>query len=435
MLKRRKAIYVVLAILICIALFFAVFQIIRKNTANKQLVSRHSTAIMKIAIDDLIIDIVKNGISNSTYYKNRQSSTTMFDADWSSALYVPASMYFFTVDDTYQTLYSYQKIKNEKILIETISDALGLDSTAFDRNGKQWSGRSIDGKIHFVADEEHVLIRLNYTPVDDASDMQEIWRNRADNMQPVTALEGIKDVDMKGDVVYTNLNTKDTYVVNFENGLVHASAKIYSSLIQANNNNKVHKMNSDAILNAYLNVDIVPVVSQYSSFIDRYPVLKDVLNHCSAGYAAILWKKGDVIQRDTIITYDYDDNFEMVEKESLQEVEVPNWIIMLKGGKDLYSKLPDKMVYKFEKKIDNDYVILSTSNIISSPLNTEPSAYFFELYYNYDPVVNRYLMQIPSLGKVKSATLKGKNIANKYTLFEGDIRLTNEHIHPLSQLF
>ena len=99
MLKHRKALYAGIAVVIGIALFFVVFQIIRKNTAKKQWVSGQSTSILKISVNDLMVDIVSNAIGNSTYYSNRESSSSMFESDWSAALYVPSSMYLFSIDE------------------------------------------------------------------------------------------------------------------------------------------------------------------------------------------------------------------------------------------------------------------------------------------------------------------------------------------------
>lgn len=435
MLKHRKALYAGIAVVIGIALFFVVFQIIRKNTAKKQWVSGQSTSILKISVDDLMVDIVSNAIGNSTYYSNRESSSSMFESDWSAALYVPSSMYLFSIDERCETLYSYQKVKDDNVLMEAISNSLDLDSSAYERNGNQWSGSSKDGKIHFIGDGNHILIQLNYSSSENVVQLKEMWKDRAEIMKPVATLDAINSLDLKGDIVYANVATKDTYVLDFENGMIHAKAKIYSELVQANDHNKVLKMNPDAVLSAFINADISSIRNKYSSFVDSYPVIKNILNHCSAGYADILWKKEDVIQRDTIISYDYDDNFDMVEKEIEQEVEVPNWEIAIKGGTDLYVSLPDKMFYSFEKKIDNGYVILSTSDVNSNRTMLDSSVNFFELYYNYDVAVNRYLMYWPTLKKVKSITVKGRNVDHEYALIEGEVRLTNEHIHPLSQLF
>src|SRR5690606_6431867 len=65
-------------------------------------------------------------------------------------------------------------------------------------------------------------------------------------------------------------------------------------------------------------------------------------------------------QQDTIITYDYDADFNSVEKKEIQEIHVPVIENVWKGDTQLAAALPEKLLYRFYKDVQDSLIILST---------------------------------------------------------------------------
>lgn len=442
----KRFILVILIVLVCVAVGFTLFWQIRKHNANKQLVHKNSTSILKVSVDDIVFDVLLSEINNSSFFDKDSISKDGEKKKWDIGLSIPASMYFFSIDNDFRSLYTYQEIKDEELFLKTITEAFYLDSSDIERDNDRWRISSHSGKVKFVGDSKNVLISLSYSSsmlnmylknlsLNDWDVMQDMWKNRSTAFDQVKNIDSLKNVNFDDDLVYLNLKSKDRFSLDFGNGFVKGSANLHSILLKPRQDNKVRKMDEGTIISAYLNLNISPLLVTFKPFFDKAPEAKDFLVKSFGGYADVQWKKGEVTQQDTIVTYDYDDNFEPVEKELVRDEQVPNLTFTFKGSKDLYNLIPNKIFYKVNKNVDNGYLVLSTDVENKSSLDLETSPYFMNFQYHYDESIQKYVSKDRNLEKIKSVSVVGKVSEDGGTLFEGEVKLVDEHLHPIVSLF
>jgi len=432
----KKILLVLVGLIAIVAIGLAVYLQVRKYNAKHELIHAKSTAVIKVSIDDIIFDVLKNELVNTDFFKKKTpSDTSKKKQDLDIGLVVPAFMYFFCTEENYTDLYTYQRLDDQDKFIGLLLDQLGLDSTAVQREQDYWSISAKSEKLNIIGNSTNVLIGISTTSYGKMDALKQMWDGRADNMQKVESVGLLQADDNSANIVLINLLNKDSFALTFENGLIKSTAKIYSHTVQANTSNLVRKMADDDILSAYLNLDIGPLLSKYSIFLNNNAALKDVLSNSFAGYADIQWKKAEVIQQDTVITYDYDENFEQVEKKELREESVPLLVATFKGTSALHDFFPDKMFYKVSKSEQNGYVVLSTSAEMIQPIELVQSSNFMELNYRFDDAISSYVSRVPKMDKIKSIQVVGKAVDKELTQFEVVIQMFDRDLHPITQLF
>lgn len=422
-------------LIVIVAIGLAVYLQVRKYKAKSELIHVKSTAVVKVAIDDIIIDVLKSELRNTDFFKEKSpTDSSKKKQDLDIGMLVPSSMYFFCIEENYTDLYTYQRLDDAQKFIAVLVDQLGLDSTAVLRESDYWAISAKGDKLNIIGDDKNVLFAVSSSSYGKMDALKTMWEDRNRNMQKVESV-ALLQTNTNANIEFINLLNKDNFALSFDNGMIKTTANIYSHPVQANVSNMVRKMSDDDILSAYVNLDVRPLLHKYSFFLDRNPNLKDVLSNSFAGYADIQWKKGEVIQQDTVITYDYDENFEQIEKKELRDEQVPFLVATFKGTTALQDFFPDKMFYKVAKSEQNGYVVLTTSSEKLQPIELVQSPNFMELNYRFDDAISSYVSRIPKVDKIKAIQIVGKTIDKELSQFEIVIQMLDPDSHPISQLF
>lgn len=156
---------------------------------------------------------------------------------------------------------------------------------------------------------------------------------------------------------------------------------------------------------------------------------------------------GRTMQKDTVIVYDYDDNFEKVAQKSVQEKGVPQIYLNLGGSKDdflnylrrIESLTPENILkpvplYKLQVTESANGVVFSTNH--DSTVKTQKrSSYFFQLQVNFEK-----LQKDLNSAKTKKLfslvrDLKIHAWQENNILLEGELRGKENNINILSQVF
>lgn len=427
----KRFLITIVVLLLCIGIGLAIFLQVRKHEAEKQLVHKHSTSVVKVAVDDIIINVLWSEIKNGNSLKTDSIRKEKEDKSWDLGLKIPASLYFFSVNNDFKKIYTYQNLKDKKVFQQTILEFFKLDSTDLHLNDNYWWIGSSDNKMKCIGDDTNVLFSMNLSSGDYFGELEEMWTQRANLFEVPAKIDELKGISFNEDIVYAILKTKDNFSIDFEDGLIKTKANVNTKVFQANKDKKVRKMSKDDIFNAYINIDMRSILNTFKSFFDKQSLAKDLLIDSFTGYADVQLKKGDVLQQDTIITYEYTDDFETIERESIQEQKVPNLIFTIKGGEDLNNVIPNKIYYKGFKKYENGYVILSTSEANSSSIELINSEYFLNIQYQYDESFSKYYSSYPKLNEIESISVTGKSTDDSRSIFEGELRLKEKNLHPI----
>lgn len=435
MRKVKKIVLILVGLIACIAIGLFIFLQIRVQQAKSQRIHQHSTALVRVAVDDIAIALIKNALTNTEFYKDQSTQDTTGRDALDIGLYIPAYLYFFSIDNRNTDLYSYQRVKDQDKLIAFFLRTLKLDSTAVLRSNDSWFISAHKGKVNIIGDAKNVLLELSVNPEDKAEAIKKIWYDRATVLQQVDELKSINAIPSTGDIVYYNLSNENQLTLDFDNGKIFASAIINSDLWKPTKDLKVRKMDQDDILTFYCNANLGPLIIQHKDLLIKNNIPPDSLVKYYGGYIDMQWKKGSVLQTDTIIAYDYNDNFEMIAKKETREERVPNLVFTVKGSPHMAAYLPEKMFYKFTKHVVHDYLTLSTATDTVIAGTFLPSDDFMMLTYNYDAEVGDFLGWIPQLDKIQRFILKGTSSTISKAHFQGEIDMHNPSLHPLAQLF
>lgn len=430
----KRIVLIILGLIACFAISLFIFLQIRKYKAQSQLIHHQSTAILKVAIDDIFVDIVKNAIVNPGYYTSdtTQGTSARMGFDW--GFYIPAEMYFFSVNQDDANLYSYQRVKDENKLIAFLLQKLKLDTSAVNRESDDWVISAYSGKVNIIGNGENMLLGISAKSEGSIEKINKIWQERATNMIQVSNLDADDRDSLSGDLAYLNLANRNRFNIDFQNGIMNTTASLHTELWKQNKVNKVRKLGVEDILSFYCNANLRPLIEQNKSLLTSNNIPVDSLVKYYGGYVDLQWKKGDIMQSDTIIAYDYNDDFEMVEKKEVRQEQVPNLIFTVKGSPHMASYLPEKMFYKFTKNVQNGYLTLRTSTITPPESTFEFSDYFMVLHYTYDESMLKYLGWIPNVDKIQEIIWKGTFKGESTSTFEGDIKMLNPKLHPIVQL-
>lgn len=426
---KRIALSLLLIIIVAIVFVFVYMQV-RRYESKSQLVHRESAALLKIALDDIMYDILYDKLLDMSFFGSDTSSSTNKLKDLQVGIDLPANLYFFSMDESSSSIYSYQELKDEKVFINTILKTFKADSTDIHREGNIWSFQNENGKFKLIGDAKNVLISLSYATVDNNSKLRQLWNGRFKNMQEVRSIHLLDNVKLNNNIDYVSFKHLDRFCINFHKGKVVGQVKLLSVQLQ-HRNTEVRKMDEAQILSAYCNVDPKQLLEFFkSSYIS--PSIKTFLAEDFSGYADIQWKKGTVIQQDSIITYEYDDNFEATEVKALHDVEVPDLTVTFK---EYEHELLKDMFFKFHKTNQGEYAEWRTSEAQAPPMEMVKSKNFLEIKYIQDTTILHLLDRIPKLKLLKSCNVIGSSENPKHATISVNLNLTNEKKHPLEVLF
>ncbi len=164
--------------------------------------------------------------------------------------------------------------------------------------------------------------------------------------------------DSKSDISYASVQA-DFLEADFKNGLVEIKGKIYSELFKSDTYAEQSK-NSIGFIAAKINKEHII----FKSFLSKRNKTKfDGFTKLSLDSIVSKWNgsiafnlKAVDQKIDTIITYEYDDDFNKIEKKSVQELNIPDVTITLGSQVGLYTYFHDNKAVKI---IANDTLFTS----------------------------------------------------------------------------
>ena len=160
-----------------------------------------------------------------------------------------------------------------------------------------------------------------------------------------------------------------------------------------------------------------------------------------------VWVKGTTIQSDTIITYEYDDNFEKVETKSLQEKKVPIVSMSIGSNKKInnfleqqgalengiLTAIPYYTFYAQEDSLNSIFSTIKQNRILES----KTGSYFFNLAIDFENLQKD--LAIPKGEKVtailKSLRINARQDAENEVVIKGKLLGKTKDINIISQLF
>ena len=430
----KKIVFIVVGLIAVIAIGLYLFLAVRESRSKGGLVHQESEYVIKVAVDKILTDIAWNAISNPGTYFGKDSTDTTSDGKSSRNLgiSIPANVYMFALKDEEETWYTWFSVENQEQLQGFVRAELGIDSTGIEKENDFWWINGKDNRVVLLGDSKNVLVALSFDKKDKKAAMLKIWEGRTTAMVPIKTLtefsfENTADIEwkQKGNDADANLS--------FKKGMITANWSLPNDILRLPQQAKVRQLPSSNVLNMYCQADIRPVLEKYENRLQRYNIPVDTLKNYYGGYMDIQWRANDVLQTDSIIAYDYDENFNAIEKKEIREEAVPNILFTFNASPHLAGYLPEKMFYKFYKRIEGKQIGLSTDANGKNEFPYVSTDHAFLLSYTRNEAAQRHLSWLSQFDRVEKVEISGRGgeVANS---FKGEVKLSEYGIHALYQL-
>lgn len=432
----KKIVFIVIGLIALIAIGLYSFLMVRESRSKNSLVHRESEYVMKIAVDNILTDIAWNAILNPGYYSGTDSTQRVKDGlgkrtDWGVS--IPASVYLFSLKSDTNVWYAWLTVEDQSKLHLFANDLLGKESADIEEENALWWIRGNDDKVVLLGDSKNVLVALSTDKTDKKEQMLRIWTEQATAMTAINTLTDFK-FENSNDVQWMQRGKKVVGSLSFAKGVIRGDLSVSNSLLRLPKEAKVRELPASNVLNIYCQADIRPLLEKYRASLLRYNVPVDTLNNYYGGYLDLQWRTGEVLQTDSIIAYDYDENFNPIEKAELREEQVPNIVFTCIASPHLAGYLPEKMFYKFNKVIQGNQISLSTaSNVKNEYAYLSSDRAFLFSYVRHDDA-KRYLGWIPQLDKIEKMEISGRGTGSS-NRFDMEVELNEKSIHALYQFF
>lgn len=433
MLWIKRIILFVIGLIAILAISFFGIKYYRALKSDEFKIPKNSYSVIRIKIDDLALDLFKNSLSNySEYYSTKEDSTRVINQKniLNSGVKIPADLYLFSLSDTSTTWYSILDISNEKSIDDFLKNKLAMQDSIFEDTGK--SHRIFINKS-VVAMLGNGKMIISFGPDPHFKVMKElIGSNQSDWILAKSMVAGITKIsDSK--VSYTDLK-KNWARLDFNNGSIHMEAYIKSPLFKFPNKPNELEHQGTQVMSFAFNSDLSLLLKERQNQLEKLKLPVDSVYKYVGNFVSFRLDEGHVMETDTIITYDYDDNFERVEKKEIQKIEVPDLAFNIMASPHLVDYMPDKMFYKFSKEYKQGMINLYTGTKKDHNLNLRPSDYVFSMNYRKSTSTAKYLNWIPKIESFESGEVRGKAISENEMNLEGEIILTNSNLNSLYQL-
>ena len=415
-------------LILVLVLIGQLYLMVRQSNAGKQLVHPDSKSILRVNVDKLLLEMGKNALLNRREYQRTDSAERI--PLWRAGVSIPANVYFFLTPADSSVFYTLLTLKDKERFWRYIRHY--MDGEIVELDNGLWGLDDGVGRFSFVGNDSHILMSFAVNKRDRITDMAALLSST--DWIAVQSLDMAPLSDSKAELSYYNLSNENFWQADFSNGEVEIAGRMVSDGWLLSDNPEARSMDSDNVLNVWLHADIRPALLQHREFFAQHAVDIDSIQPFIGNYWELQWKPNTIIQQDTVISYEYDDNFEMTELETVRDTPVPDIRFAVKASPHLMPYLPDKLFYRFRKHAANGLIQLLTDEETVPNTALEHVDSHFYLGYHADGDPNALTEQFPWMRAVKVAELKGHGEGTHTMKLEGHAAFEKKGIHPLKQL-
>ncbi len=409
----RKVFLRAAATLLVLLLFCTVYLQIRQYNSYKNTIHKQANAIIKINTDKIIRSLTVDFLTNpKDWLKPKKKELPKIK----NGINIPANIFIYNVSHKlYDTFFCTLELSDSLLFKNFISKKLGIQS--FKKiNSSTVIGVTKSGKITvaYTADVMAIAFSAKKEKVTDI--LMEILNGKnmlSDTDQRIGKLKESNDH-------ITYIQNHSYGGLNFTDGEVLLNASIASPAgfiaAEAVQHSQFPKESS---IKMWMGANFKPNGKSPIFNINEYTFHLDSLLGYYKGYTeAVL--VGSVTQQDSVITYEYNDDFEKVEKKTVASKQVPGMYFSFKSDATALSNYlqnqeaiqPNGLInknlfplYTLHASVDSDYLQVSTAKVSSLSTKKEHSDFFFFLSVDFNrlkkekqfPILNTYIQKLSSL--------------------------------------
>lgn len=386
----KRTSWILMLILVILAAISIFFLISRQRRAASQSVHPDCKAILSISIAKIAMDNWQQLFSGQNAGE-ADSSTNLLTIKnlWNSGLSIPSQAHFFSMDESPFIFYSIFRIRDAQKWASFLAE-YAQDSTVVMNDSPSTSFVRLTPHMDAIYDQNSVLLRITWHKQTDIIQLKNIWSDM-DYWIPVKDIEILKDEHPIDHIRYRQVD-----------GSLILSAKIFDGHSEIHGNwqlkNPVdkplsrRKTDMDKLFLSFWNTLPLAEIPLFTDFLSTYTndIIADSLSASCDGYMDMFISSETSTQHDTIIVYDYDENFNSIEKKEIQEIHVPMMESVWKGNQQLATLLPDKLYYTWNKTVTDSVVLLSTATPIEFQPIFSPTSSPFRLSIDCNHMPNSW---------------------------------------------
>jgi hypothetical protein len=434
------------AIIVLLLVFFMSYLQLRQYNSYRIPIHNKADVIIKINVEGIYKKLALDLISHPFYYSNKEKGEKTDENKKGNGVEIPANVFLYSVSaKSASTFFCSLPVTDTVIFKSFIIEKLHISSLK-KISATMFSGTSKDGKltVAYTADNMAIAYSVRREKVLDI--LTDILNRK--NVLPVSDIKIKKLKQVSNDVDYVSSTGFGS--MNFKNGEINLSAEITSDSFFMIGKKITHRQfSAESTMKMWLNAPIHNQIKNTVLSVKNYTFQTDSLLKDYKGYLDAEWLN-TITQTDSVITYDYNDNFEKVEKLSTAQVQVPGITISLKtNAEPLLKYLKDQNAIKNDHAVNKQlfplysvyssksagYLQFSTKKGDGSTAKEESSDYFFFLEINFDKIrsQNQFPLLNSYIGNSSLLTAKAKKIKAKTILIESSIDLKNKEVNSLPQ--
>jgi hypothetical protein len=449
---------ITLSLLVVLVIGYFVYSNYQKTAVLKNVIHVDAKSAIKVGLHDIKKTLVFDALSSPKYYldlvdfnQSKKEKGTI-DEPGKGIDLMPYSLLFYTMENIENTLFTTFSIKNSSDF-----EAYALKFTS-DKNIKINKGDysyAIDEKAKMVYAWNSTHLAIAISPKIAYKNYKQVFNEVLVERKLISNINNSylkKLANSENHITY--LNRSSEVVINFLDGKAIIQGNIFTDKPNSFNSEVTFNALPNASLQLYFDANltnelhkntIVNLLEDASFFTKNNIDVATLLDKSNGVFDLAI--KGITLQKDTVVTYEYDDNFDKVAVKTVQEKQAPIITLNL-GAKDgLYQYLSEQGAIKNEVLKAIPYYTFYTQDLTDNinfstsketmPETTKTSGYFFSLNTDFSQLQND--LQVPKVAKVTSLLdklrINAQQLNTNEIVIEGKLTAANSDINIVSQLF
>lgn len=414
---------------------------LREHSAYRNVIHADASFILKIDADKIYSTLFFDYLSNPSYYHSRNNKGT------ESGLAIPGHVFIYTVRSKSELSYFCSlPIADLALLQQFIKLRLGIEN--FKKEGQRIStGTSKDGKLTVAFNAETFAFAYSFQKERVGDVLTDLLNESNRLAESDTKIAELKKINAHLAYTFGGFSGAG----EFKDGMIHVKGDFNFKDLNVQGNAFNHRVfDQHAAIKMWLHAHISPNKPHTEIQLKERSIYADSLLKYYNGYFDAEFA-GAVDQIDTVLTYEYNDDFEKEEIKTARVVKVPAITgtfrakseplshYLLKEGVLRADGVISKQVfplYTLYGKNNAGTFMLSTDKDCELPALSQSSPYFFYLEMNFKKLQAQ--RQFPWLERhvkpLSSMWLKALKAGAEKNNFEMVVNFKMRNINALIQL-
>ncbi|MDQ0640597.1 hypothetical protein QF042_004162 [Pedobacter sp. W3I1] len=441
----KKFLIITAAIVILLLLSYFCFFKYREIQANNISIPVSTNALLKINVDELYKTIAVSYIKHPNQYSGADKKGIKEKVnDLNTGLKIPASIYLYSLKGKVKTTFF-----STFEIADTLAFHLFIQKKSFLPLIKKDSNffQSKDSTFFILFNK--TTVAFAYTPKKEQVKTTLVEILNPKNMIKVGDSRFNELVNLSDHISFQN--TENFSKINFTDGKINFSNEFINQLIEPAAKPQHRVLNPESTVSMWLNAKFKSDSLKKNQTGSSALFSKNNFFRFYKDYLDFEWTN-TITQVDTVVGYEYNDDFERVEKKILQDRKIPyismnvaandrevsDYLKSLGALDQSTGKISSAIIplYQVYFKGNNGNVLLSTVKSAKPDLKRALSNDFFYFKVDFKKLIKQTPMPViaDKLGTFSQLEIKAKGIGKDKVKLESELSFLNKDANALIQL-